>query len=53
MHMCRSTYIKITAFINVIQGKLSDMKISVRFTLFYCVILIASILLCNILYQKI
>lgn len=29
------------------------MKISVRFTLFYCVILIVSILLSNILYQKI
>ncbi|HEY9060543.1 MAG TPA: sensor histidine kinase [Pseudobacteroides sp.] len=33
--------------------KISDMKISVRFTLFYCVILISSILLSNILYQKI
>lgn len=53
MHIWRSTYKKIYAFINVIQAKLSDMKISVRFTLFYCIILIASILLCNILYQKI
>lgn len=44
---------KISTSINIIWDKLSDMKISVRFTLFYCIILIASILLSNILYQKI
>jgi len=46
-------YRKIYDFLYTIHYKLSDMKISVRFTLFYCVILIFSILLSNALYQKI
>ncbi len=46
-------YKKISTFIKTIWDKLFDMKISVRLTLFYCFILIASILLSNILYQKI
>lgn len=53
MHMWSIVYKKLSVFKNKIQGKLSDMKISVRFTLFYCVILIASIFLSNTLYQKI
>jgi two-component system sensor histidine kinase YesM len=53
--MCiwRRIYKKIYAIKGIIKGRLSDMKISVRFTLFYCVILIISILLSNVLYQKI
>lgn len=46
-------YKKFSAFIKTIWDKFFDMKISVRLTLFYCFILIASILLSNILYQKI
>lgn len=46
-------YRKIYAFIYAIHCKLSNMRISIRFTLFYCVILIFSILLSNALYQKI
>jgi len=53
VHIVEGLYKIIFNFKNVISGKLSNMKISVRFTLFYCVILIVSILLSNLLYQQI
>ncbi len=53
MYIGGRLYKRICDFKSTIYGKLSDMRISVRFTLFYCVILIFSILLSNALYQKI
>lgn len=53
MHIWKLVNRKIYAFKDIIKGRLSSMKISVRFTLFYCIILIVSIFLSNTLYQKI
>lgn len=53
MHIGGRLFKRMCDLKSTIYGKLSDMRISVRFTLFYCVILIFSILLSNALYQKI
>ncbi len=53
MHIGGRLFKRICDLKSTIYGKLSDMRIGVRFTLFYCIILIFSILLSNALYQKI
>ncbi len=44
---------KVLAFWNIICKRFSNVRISTRFTLFYCVISIFSILLSNLLFQEI
>ena len=39
--------------VNIVAGKFYDLKVGVKLTLFYCMILFASVTLSNVLYQKI
>ncbi|NLD48787.1 MAG: sensor histidine kinase [Clostridiaceae bacterium] len=46
-------YNKVNICLNILRKKYSDLKISVKFALFYFIILVVSMTLSNIIYQKI